>query len=31
MQSKMKLTCLAAAGLIGVVGCAGMQSSGPKA
>ena len=30
MQSKMKLTCLAAAGLIGVVGCAGMQPSGPK-
>jgi hypothetical protein len=32
MQSKMKLTCLAAAGLIGVVGCAGMQSGqpGPK-
>ena len=30
MQSKTKLACLAAAGLIGVVGCAGMQSSGPK-
>ena len=30
MQSKMKLACLAAAGLIGVVGCAGMQSGGPK-
>jgi hypothetical protein len=30
MQSNMKLTCLAAAGLIGVVGCAGMQSGGPK-